>query len=107
MIKVGIVGYGYWGPNVARNFNHAGISEVVAITDKRSDCLQRAKQAFPQANVTKDSQEVLTSPDIDVIAVVTPVWTHYELAKTALEQRQAHLRGEALHRKHGAGGRVD
>jgi len=84
MIKVGVVGYGYWGPNVARNFNHAGISEVVAITDKRTDCLHRAKQAFPQANVTKDCQEVLTSPDIDVVAVVTPVWTHYELAKTAL-----------------------
>jgi predicted dehydrogenase len=85
MIKVGIIGYGYWGPNVARNFNHAGISEVVAITDKRTDCLQRAKQAFPQANITKDCQEVLTSPDIDVVAVVTPVWTHYELAKTALQ----------------------
>jgi predicted dehydrogenase len=85
MIKVGIVGYGYWGPNVARNFNHAGISEVAAITDKRTDCLQRARQAFPQANVTKDCQEVLTSPDIDVVAVVTPVWTHYELAKTALQ----------------------
>jgi len=79
-----VVGYGYWGPNVARNFNHAGVSEVVAITDKRSDCLHRARQAFPQAKVTKDCQEVLTSPDIDVVAVVTPVWTHYELAKTAL-----------------------
>jgi predicted dehydrogenase len=84
MIKVGIVGYGYWGPNVARNFNHPGISEVVAITDKRNDCLQRARQAFPQASVTKECQEVLTSPDIDVVAVVTPVWTHYDLAKTAL-----------------------
>jgi predicted dehydrogenase len=84
VIKVGVVGYGYWGPNVARNFNHAGVSEVVAITDKRSDCLHRARQAFPQAKVTKDCQEVLTSPDIDVVAVVTPVWTHYELAKTAL-----------------------
>ena len=85
MIKVGVVGYGYWGPNVARNFNLAGVSEVVAITDKRTDCLHRARQAFPQAHVTKDCQEVLTSPDIDVVAVVTPVWTHYELAKTALQ----------------------
>jgi len=85
MIKVGIVGYGYWGPNVARNFNHAGVSEVVAITDMRTDCLQRAQQAFPSAKTTKDAQEVLQSPDIDVIAVVTPVWTHYELAKTALQ----------------------
>ena len=85
MIRVGVIGYGYWGPNVARNFNHAGVSEVVAISDKRSDCLNRAKQAFPQVNVTKDSPGILTSPDIDVVAVVTPVWTHYELAKTALK----------------------
>jgi predicted dehydrogenase len=85
LIKVGVVGYGYWGPNVARNFNHPGVSEVVAITDKRPDCLKRAKEAFPHAIITKDSQDVLTSTDIDVIAVVTPVWTHYELAKTALQ----------------------
>jgi predicted dehydrogenase len=84
MIKVGIVGYGYWGPNVARNFNHAGVSEVVAITDMRSDCLQRAQAAFPNAKTTKDAQEVLGDPNIDVIAIVTPVWTHYELSKTAL-----------------------
>ncbi len=84
MIRVGIIGYGYWGPNVARNFNHAGVSEVVAISDTRSDCLNRAKQSFPQVKLTKDSQEVLTSPDVDVVAVVTPVWTHYELAKAAL-----------------------
>jgi predicted dehydrogenase len=85
MIKVGVIGYGYWGPNVARNFNHVGVSEVVAITDKRADCLKRAKEAFPQAKITKDCQELLTSPDIDVIAVVTPVWTHFELAKDALK----------------------
>jgi predicted dehydrogenase len=85
MIKVGVIGYGYWGPNVARNFNHSGVSEVVAIADKRADCLKRAKEAFPQAKITKDCQELLTSPDIDVIAVVTPVWTHFELAKEALQ----------------------
>jgi predicted dehydrogenase len=85
MIKVGVIGYGYWGPNVARNFNHVGVSEVVAIADKRPDCLKRAKEAFPQAKITKDCQELLTAPDIDVIAVVTPVWTHFELAKAALQ----------------------
>ncbi len=85
MIKVGVIGYGYWGPNVARNFNHSGVSEVVAISDKRPDCLKRAQEAFPQAKITKDCQELLTAPDIDVIAVVTPVWTHFELAKAALQ----------------------
>lgn len=84
MIKVGVVGYGYWGPNVARNFNIPDVSQVVAITDKRKDCLHRAQQAFPHVKVTADCQEVLQSPDIDMVAVVTPVWTHYELAKAAL-----------------------
>ncbi len=85
MIKVGVIGYGYWGPNVARNFSHPGISQVVAITDKRPECLKRAQQNHPGTRVTDDANEVLTSPDIDVVAVVTPVWTHYELAKAALE----------------------
>jgi predicted dehydrogenase len=84
MLKAGIVGYGYWGPNVARNFNDASGSRLVAIADKSAACQRRARQAFPQAQVTSDAQEILTSPDIDVVAVVTPVWTHYELAKTAL-----------------------
>ncbi len=85
LINVGVVGYGYWGPNVARNFHNPGVSEVTVITDKREDCLQRAQLAHPQAKVTADSREVLESPDIDAVAVVTPVWTHYELAKAALE----------------------
>jgi predicted dehydrogenase len=84
MIRVGIIGYGYWGPNVARNFQQPGVSEVVAITDKRPDCLARAQQAFPAVKVTPDCNEVLGATDIDVVAVVTPVWTHYELAKAAL-----------------------
>ena len=84
MIKVGVIGYGYWGPNVARNFNVPGVSQVVAITDKSKDCLHRAEQAFPHIKVTADAREVLADPGIDVIAVVTPVWTHFELAKAAL-----------------------
>ncbi|HEY1262187.1 MAG TPA: Gfo/Idh/MocA family oxidoreductase [Terriglobales bacterium] len=84
MIKVGVVGYGYWGPNVARNFNLPGMSQVVAIADQSPNCQQRAQEAFPQARVTGDPQDILQSPDIDVVAVVTPVWTHYSLAKAAL-----------------------
>ena len=48
MIKVGVIGYGYWGPNVARNFNLAGVSEVVAIADKSDKSQKRAAEAFPQ-----------------------------------------------------------
>ncbi len=85
MIRVGVIGYGYWGPNVARNFNLPGVSQLVAIADKSKSCLQRAQQAFPQVTLTAEPQEILQSPDIDVVAVVTPVWTHYELAKAALQ----------------------
>ena len=84
MIKVGVIGYGYWGPNVARNFNLPGVSQVVAIADKSKNSQQRAQEAFPQAQVMADCQEILKSPEIDVVAVVTPVWSHYELAKAAL-----------------------
>ncbi len=84
MIKVGVIGFGYWGPNVARNFNLPGISQVVAIADKSKNCLARAEQAFPQAKVTADAKDILESSEIDVVAVVTPVWTHFEIAKAAL-----------------------
>jgi predicted dehydrogenase len=84
MIKVGVIGYGYWGPNVARNFNQPGVLQVVAIADKSKNSQNRAQEAFPQAKIEADSQEILRSPEIDVVAVVTPVWTHYELAKAAL-----------------------
>src|SRR5215813_13980829 len=84
MIKVGVIGYGYWGPNVARNFNQPGVSQVVAIADKSKNSQHRAQEAFPQVKVVGDSQEILQSPEIDVVAVVTPVWTHFELAKAAL-----------------------
>src|SRR5882757_4070630 len=84
MIKVGVIGYGYWGPNVARNFNQPGLAQVVAIADKSKNCQHRAQEAFPQAKITANSQEILESAEIDVVAVVTPVWTHFELAKAAL-----------------------
>jgi predicted dehydrogenase len=84
MIKAGIIGYGYWGPNVARNLNDTSGSHLMAIADTSAACQRRARQAFPQAKVTSDAQEILTSRDIDLVAIVTPVWTHYELAKTAL-----------------------
>jgi predicted dehydrogenase len=84
MIKVGVIGYGYWGPNVARNFNLAGVSEVIAIADKSEKSQRRAQEAFPQVKVVGDAQEILNSAEIDVVAVVTPVWTHFELAKAAL-----------------------
>ncbi len=85
MIRVALIGYGYWGPPVARNFHNLEDCELVMISDRRAEQLRRAKQAHPGVAVTADACEAITSPDVDAVAVVTPVWTHFELAKAALE----------------------
>ena len=85
MIRVGVIGYGYWGPNIVRNFQQTEGSRVVAVCDKSDKSLRRAQQAYPELRVTSNADDLLTATDIDAIAVVTPVWTHFELAKTALE----------------------
>jgi predicted dehydrogenase len=85
MIKFGVIGYGYWGPNVVRNLESLEDSEVVAVCDKSATARKRAQQAYPRVTVTADSAELVQSAEIDAIAVVTPVWTHYELAKAALK----------------------
>ena len=84
MVKFGVVGYGYWGPNVVRNLDRLESAEVVAVCDKSPTSRKKVAKAYPDVLVTEDSAELMSSPDIDAIAVVTPVWTHYELAKAAL-----------------------
>ena len=85
MIRVGIIGYGYWGPQIARNFHAAEDCKVTVICDKNPAAQQRIKRAYPDVHTTCDINEVLCSPQIDAVAVITPVWTHFELAKAALE----------------------
>ena len=85
MLRVGVVGYGYWGPNIVRNFHSLDGSRVAMVCDKSPDALKRVSKSFPGIPVTTDPCELIRSPEIDVVAVVTPVWTHYELAKLALE----------------------
>src|SRR5271163_3778123 len=85
ILRVGVIGYGYWGPNIVRNFHGQERSRVMAVCDKSPKSLERVRHAFPGIRTTSDCRELLTSPDIDAVAVVTPVWTHFELAKIALE----------------------
>ena len=85
MIRVGIIGYGYWGPVVARNFQAADRCQLAAICDANPVAQERARKAHPGVLVVGDPSELLHSPDIDAIAVITPVWTHFEFAKAALE----------------------
>ena len=83
-VGVGIIGYGYWGPNLARNFHTPVGSRVVAICDQRADALRRAGQEYPRVRLTTDVAELMASPQVDAVAIATPVWTHFELAKAAL-----------------------
>ena len=85
LIRIGVIGYGYWGPNIVRNFHAQQGSRVVAVCDNSSKALKRVQQSYPSMVVTSDHRDLLVAPEIDAIAIVTPVWTHYELAKAALE----------------------
>lgn len=84
MIRVGVLGFGYWGPNIVRNFEMTEGASVAAICDIDDGAVAKAKRLFPQIHCTKDYRSVINSPDIDSIAVITPVNTHFELAKLAL-----------------------
>jgi predicted dehydrogenase len=84
MFRFGVIGYGYWGPNIVRNLRSLSSAEIVAVCDKSDASLRRVKQAYPDLHVTSDASEILCSPDIDAVAVITPVWTHFELAERAL-----------------------
>jgi predicted dehydrogenase len=84
-VNFGVIGYGYWGPNVVRNLASLEDSQVAAIAELSPAAQKRAHKAHPGIHITSDAMEVITSPNIDAIAVITPVWTHYELAKAALE----------------------
>ncbi|HET8925019.1 MAG TPA: Gfo/Idh/MocA family oxidoreductase [Candidatus Acidoferrum sp.] len=85
MIRVGVIGYGYWGPNIVRNLHGLDTARVAMVCDTSTAALARASRAYPGVTTTTDPNEVLFSSQIDAVAVITPVWTHFELTKTALE----------------------
>jgi predicted dehydrogenase len=82
--KVGIIGYGYWGPNIARNFAELPGSQVAAIADLKDEQLKRAKSKHPQAVLVKDYHELLNL-GLDAVVVATPPATHHAVAKGCLE----------------------
>jgi predicted dehydrogenase len=81
--RVGVAGLGYWGPNLARNFED--LAELASICDLSPQLLAKYGDRYPQARVTADFAEMVADPELDAVAIATPVPTHYELAKAALE----------------------
>jgi predicted dehydrogenase len=80
---VAVAGLGYWGPNLARNFDQ--LAELAWICDTDADALRTFSERYPHAKATFDVDELLADPDLDALVVSTPVPTHYALAKQALE----------------------
>ena len=84
-VRVGIVGLGYWGPNLARNFDRLPNAELTWLCDGSADALERVGRQFPGARRAEDVEELLAADDVDAVVVATPVPTHAELARRALE----------------------
>lgn len=84
-VGIGVVGCGYWGPNLIRNFNEVSVSRVVAVGDLMPERLDRILARYPEIHATTDYRELLNNPAVDAIVIATPVWTHFDLAIQALE----------------------
>ncbi|HST24855.1 MAG TPA: Gfo/Idh/MocA family oxidoreductase [Gaiellaceae bacterium] len=82
MTRVGVAGLGYWGPNLARNFDQ--LAELAWICDADRDRLDAFAERYPQAGATDRFEELLEDDSLDAVVIATPVPTHYELARTAL-----------------------
>lgn len=83
-MNFGVIGYGYWGPNIVRNLASLDGSQVVGIAEISDKARARAQKAYPGIRITADANELITSTEVDAIAVISPVWTHFELTKSAL-----------------------
>ena len=84
MIGIGIIGYGYWGPNLVRNFFETPDCRVVSVSDLSRDRLAKIGPRYPTVETTTDYTDLLRDPRIDAVVVATPVSTHFELGMAAL-----------------------
>jgi predicted dehydrogenase len=85
LIRIGVIGYGYWGPNLVRNFADLDGCRVVAVCDRDASRVAVAERRYPGVRGTTDAHALIDSPDIDAVVVATPVAAHYDLASAALE----------------------
>jgi predicted dehydrogenase len=85
MLGIGVIGYGYWGPNLVRNFAEVEGAKVVAVSDLRSERLSRVRSRYPAIKTTTDCRDLFADATIDAIAIATPVSSHFDLAMEALK----------------------
>jgi predicted dehydrogenase len=84
MIQIGIIGYGYWGPNLVRNFFNQSNCKIKTVADSRPYRLQLLSQSYPSIKAVQDADEIINDPEIDAVIIATPVFTHFPLAQKAL-----------------------
>ncbi len=85
MIRVGVIGYGYWGPNLVRNFIAAPGSEVTRVCDLRKQRLSSLGKIYPALQTCSDPTELINDPQVDAVVIATPVSSHFDLALSALQ----------------------
>jgi predicted dehydrogenase len=87
IVNVGILGYGYWGPNLVRNFINVG-ANVKCVADMNPQRLSIAKSFYPTINITTNADDVINDKTIDAIVIALPISLHYEMAKRALNEKK-------------------
>ena len=85
IINIGVIGYGYWGPNLVRNFVESPKTKVSMVSDFKTELLLKAQTRYPTIEVTTDCQDIFANPKIEAVAIATPVSTHFDLALAALK----------------------
>jgi predicted dehydrogenase len=85
VIRVGVIGFGYWGPNLVRNFAETPGARVTFVTDLSADRLALAARRYPGIQTSIHSRDLVDSPDVDAVVIATPVDTHFDLALAALQ----------------------
>lgn len=85
MIGIGVIGYGYWGPNLVRNYAEAQGAQVKVVSDLRPERLSQACSRYPSITTTTNPHELIANPAVDAVVIATPVSTHFDLAMKALQ----------------------
>ncbi len=84
-LNIAVIGYGYWGPNLVRNFNELDGAVMHTVADLDEAALEKVAKRYPAVNTLTDARAVIDNPEIDAVAIATPVATHFDLAMAALK----------------------
>ena len=106
-MKFGVIGYGYWGPNVVRNLESLEDSRVLAIAEMSPAARARAQKAYPGIKVTPDASDVFLSAEIDAVAIVTPGVDALRASQGGAGEWQACVCGETIYQQCRARGGTD